>query len=136
MKVWEDAEDEFERRFRQLGKSAFIYRFTDTKDARGALRSKKVFTDARPADFLLTVHGKMFYAEVKSCSSETSFAFANIRKSQWQAAIQQVAAGGLYYFFIRSEALNQWFMVPFEIIKNMESKKSLTWDELFAHKWG
>lgn len=133
--IWQDAEDEFQAKFKTYGKAAYVYRFTDTKDARGVVQSRKVFTDARPADFLVTFNGETFYAEVKSCNSETSFPLSNIRKAQWQAAVQQTAAKGQYYFFIRSEFLNSWFKVPFEFIKDIDDRKSIPWVNLLKFRW-
>jgi len=66
-----DSEDDFELRIkRAYGKRAFIYRVTDSKEVRGR-SGKAAFTKAQPSDYIVTIEGKMFYAEVKSSNNKT-----------------------------------------------------------------
>lgn len=127
---WIDAEDQFETFF--PGKKVFLYAFEDTREARKTGGSKKIFTKARPSDYLVTQDGVTFFAEVKSTENKTAFPFSMIKPMQWTAAIACTLAGGIYLFFIRSEAKNIWYKVPASlIIETFNNKrKSLTWTEL------
>lgn len=123
------AEEEFISFF--PGKRNYVYQFHDTKQAKAG-RVERIFTSAQPADFIVTSEGVTFYAEVKYCAELTSFPFSNIRKSQWISAAQQTAASGLYYFFIKSEAMRCWYKVPATILLH-HPRKSITWQELSIH---
>ncbi len=133
-KLWVEAEDEFKASF--PGKSSFVFQFHDTRAAMGAGGSKRVFTTSHPSDFVVVDAGDMFYAEVKDSGEAISFPFSNIKKSQWAAAIQTVAAGGSYYFFIRSNKSGVWYQVPASfLIKIRETKQSVRWVELAGLEW-
>jgi penicillin-binding protein-related factor A (putative recombinase) len=91
---------------------------------------------ARPSDFLVTVDGKTFFAEVKSSQDPVSFNLNNVEVSQWTAAIRSVAAGGEYFFFLRSEILGKWFKVPASIlVEQRKTKKSIKWTEIDQYFW-
>jgi penicillin-binding protein-related factor A (putative recombinase) len=122
------SEEEFEEYFKSFGKRAYVHRFVDAAEIKG--RTGKV-GEARPApaDYLVTVDGETFYAEVKSTEHETRFAFSLLRTVQSAIAKQVLAAGGDYCLYIHSLHLNQWFKVPYSQVKS-SPKKSLTWEEL------
>lgn len=126
----QDAEKEFEQKLTlKYGKKVFIERLPDTKSIKGSI--KNGFIQGRPSDYILTIDGEMCYAEVKSCGDKTSFPFSNIRKDQWKAAIQQVAAGGVYLFFIKNTNTNQWFVVEARtILEKKKERNSIKWTEL------
>lgn len=131
---WQNAQKQFES-FWPL-KSHHCYAFEDTREAMGASGSRKVFTKARPSDYLVTAEGITFFAEVKSSQDEVSFSLNNIRKAQWQCSIQITYAGGNYDFFIRREQIGQWYRVPAKVmIETFKIKKSLKWTELEPYKW-
>lgn len=125
------AEAEFEAYFASLGKRAFIYRFADAAEIRGRTGNIGQVRPV-PSDYLVTFDATTFYAEVKSTENETRFPFALLRKGQSAVAHQVLAAGGDYYIYIKSLALNRWYKVPYFLIDQSkdEGKKSLTWEEL------
>lgn len=127
---WIEAEKEFESWFNT--KRSFCFQFHDARAAKGAGGSQRIFTTSHPSDFIVTDHGVTFFAEVKSSQDPTSFPFAAVQKAQWSAAIQTTSAGGLYYFFIRSEVLKKWFRIPANLMIDMRSDgvKSVKWEHL------
>lgn len=134
MQLWKQAEKDFEDAFDQYGKGVFVHRLSDTAQAK-ATAGKKAFVVAQPSDYLVTLNGVTFFAEVKSTTDPTTFHFANIRKQQLAKSRQIVMAGGTYLFFIKSEELNQWFCVPAAIIHAVDrTKKSMSWLELEPYK--
>lgn len=128
------SEDLFEKILNEgFGKLVFIERLPDTKSIKGLLRSG--FVQGRPSDYLVTLAGSMFYAEVKSCSDPVSFSFSNFRKDQWRAMKKQRAAGGKYYCFIHNLLTNEWYVVEGARILDTEEQgtKSLKWKDMT--KW-
>lgn len=134
MEAWQKAEDQFESFWKQ--KTQFAYKFEDTREAMGVSGSRRVFTQARPADYLVTDDGRTFFAEVKSSQHKTSFSLSNIRQQQWHCAFRICYAGGDYFFFIRHELTQQWYRVPGkDMILFFKNKKSINWKELEEYKW-
>lgn len=127
---WIDAEDQFEAFFAK--KKAFLYAFEDTREAQKTGGSRRIWTKARPSDYLATVNGVTFFAEVKSTSNKTAFPFSMIKPFQWECAISTTMVGGIYLFFIRSEMTKIWYKVPasFMIESLNNNRKSLKWEEL------
>ena len=128
---WVDAEKEFVNYWNRFGKLADVFKFEDAREAIG-LTSRKVFTKSQPSDYLVTHDGHTFFAEVKSCSSKTSFALSNIRDSQWRRAKLVTTAKGSYFFFIKSEVRQEWFNVPASYFLTLDKNgiKSIKWEEL------
>lgn len=126
-KNWQKAESDFSEAFELWGKQAFVHRLTDTRAARN-------FVAAQPSDYLVTVNGETFYAEVKSTQDVKAFHFSNIRKQQMAKSRMIAKAGGLYFFFIKSEHLGQWYCIPAQIVHN-HPVKHLTWIELEPYKY-
>lgn len=135
MQDWKKAEKDFEDHFSQYGKAAFVGRLTDTASAK-AIAGKRAFVAAQPSDYIVTVEGQTFYAEVKSTKDERSFHFSNIRKGQLTASRRVVKARGVYLFFVKSEYHGQWYCVPAQKIHEVfRQKKHLTWIELEEYKY-
>lgn len=124
------SEDSFEALIKSEDPNAFIFRITDSAEVRG--RAGAGWTKAQPADYVVTIRGKTFFAEAKSSSNKTSFPFANITKEQLGYAKLQEKAGGAYYFFLHSLSTNSWFMVPAGVIiaAIKAGKRSFKWSEL------
>lgn len=131
--IWKDAESEFVSFFAPFGKRAYVQRLTDTAHVRGESGVSASFKDAQPADYLVTWDGYTFYSEVKSTLSEPSFSFSMIRKAQWAACRQVIAADGMYYFWIRRESVPQWYVVPARVFIQHDAK-SVRWVELEPYK--
>lgn len=102
-----DAEEAFLNRMR--GPGVVIERLWDASDLRGLNNGRHINDFKKPSDFLITKHGLMHYAEVKSVQSTTSFPFSNLEDGQRSAALRQAAVGGPYVFYIFSYGLGQWF---------------------------
>lgn len=132
MTAWDEAEKEFEGFYRKKGN--YLYAFEDTREALRTGGSRRVFTKARPSDYLVTSEGVTFFAEVKYCSNATSFPFSNIAPEQFAAALQCTMAKGLYLFFIKSSITNLWYKVPASVILELwETQRSIKWTELHAY---
>ena len=116
------------------GKSAFLYQFYDAAYLNG-LNSKSfkrgniTLVPEQPSDRLVILEGQTFFAEVKSTISKTSFGFSGFQKKQIAYGTKAIRAGGDYRVFIHSLLLDEWYMVPFELILASE-KKSLKWEQL------
>lgn len=118
-----DSEDIFEAAVEAVG--GFADRLSDMFDA---AKSKMVST-RKPSDFIVSVNGETFYAEVKSISEKDRFNFQDIQPAQWRSATRATRAGGKYFFFLHFKAFNRWFKVPAAVILNSE-KKSITMREV------
>lgn len=122
------AEDAFEK----LIKADDLYRFPDKKALTGLNGGRKVGDFPKPSDYLVTMQGETFYAEVKSVQSATSFPFADIRPAQRAKALKMAAVGGRYDFYIWSFGLGKWFLMTEELFA-MAAKagaKSIKFEEL------
>jgi penicillin-binding protein-related factor A (putative recombinase) len=135
VRTWKSAEEEFASWWWK--KSSYCFQFHDTRAAMGATGSRRVFTTAHPSDFLVTDEGVMFYAEVKSSENPVSFPFTNVKPSQWNAARQQVAAGGNYFFFLFSLSNKVWYRIPGSYLVPLKEQgiKSVKWAELLDFLW-
>lgn len=84
---------------------------------------------AQPSDYVVTLNGEVFFAEVKSTSDELTFHFSNIRRGQWNASRRITRAGGKYLFFIKSLHWDQWYCVPAQVL-HANPTKSMRWTQL------
>jgi len=124
-----DSELIFEDRMTE--RNAFVYRFEDYADInyKGGSNSPNKAVDAKPSDYIVSLSGSLFFAEVKSVATKRSFPFSSITKEQWRTAFKVVQTGGLYFFFIHFRELDEWFMVPAkEIIRH--EKRSMNQPDL------
>lgn len=124
----------FEDIFKKLGKRAFVYRFPDKAEVRGRTQNGAVWMRKQPSDYLVTENGVTYYAEVKSSQQKTSFPFSKIQPYQKGSARRQVAAGGLYFFFLHNLTTGDWYKVPAEVILNSD-KSSVRWADVDSYKW-
>ena len=132
-----EAQDEWEVLMRKIYRNkAHIHRVTDSAEVRGMAGAG--FTKPQPSDYIVTVGGRMFYAEVKSSNNPTSFPFKDITLGQKAAAKKQMAAGGEYFFYIKNMLSGRWYEVPASIIFSvMEAgHQSVKWSLLEEnHQW-
>lgn len=125
------SEEAFEKLIeKRYGKKQFIYKIVDTKSAGKIVKSG-------PADWVITIEGTMSWAEVKSCSHDTSFPFKNFTDAQMRGMVRQHAAGGTYKIFIHRVPTDEWFEItPYQILSRIEEgRKSITWKELQQYKF-
>jgi len=115
-----------------FGKKVFIEKFTDTKAVKGV--NKTGFVKSSPADFVVTALGKMFWAEVKSCSDKVSFPISQLTASQVRAIVRQEAAGGQYWVFIHNMNTDKWYKVAGSELLALD-KKSIKWTEMKELQW-
>lgn len=130
MQDWKHSEKDFEDSFEKHGKAVFVHRLTDTAVAK-AISGSGAFVAAQPSDYLVTLNGLTFFAEVKSTVEVNSFPFSNIQKKQMASSRRIIAAGGAYFFYIHARALDLWFKIPAGVIHEIAKvKKSATWIEV------
>lgn len=131
---WEAAQEEFFDHWAAKGKKAFCYRFTDTKQVQAG-KVSKAFTEARPADFLVTYAGETFYAEVKFTEKTDKFQLSAIRPAQWAAALKTIRAGGQYRFYIKN-GLGVWYYLDASLIfEHAETSKTLHFKDYKDYIW-
>lgn len=131
------SEKAFEHHFERMGKNAFVHRLVDAAEIKGRTG---VVGEARaqPSDYILVYNGKTYFAEVKSSSNKTSFAFSLLRKTQTAFARRIIAAGGEHIVFVHSLANSQWYLVPYQtIIETIDSgeKSSIKWQDMVRFKY-
>lgn len=123
----------FDAEWKKVGKTAYVFTFTDAAKATG-LNGRKTMISAQPSDRLLTHNGVTSYAEIKSTIDPDNFRFSLLRTTQSAAAAFVVAAGGLYEVFIHSLAHDRWYRVPYAVIKAAH-QKHLKWQDLKEYEW-
>lgn len=133
--LWRQAEEEFESFF--PGKRSFVYAFEDTREAQKTGGSRRIFTKARPSDYLVTHEGVTFFAEVKLTEDPVRFSFGSaIRKEQWASAVRATMAGGDYFFFVKSHAHQKWYRIPATFLIHLfDTQKSLKWEEISCYEY-
>lgn len=104
-----DAEDGFLSRMKRPG--VVVERFWDAQDLRGRNGGRAVGDFPKPSDFLVTEHGNIHYAEVKSTNDKTAFRFSQLEKGQRSAALRQAAAGGDYRIYVWSYQKTKWYVL-------------------------
>lgn len=121
-------EKEFEDLWKSLGKRAFCFKITDTRE----LSRFKATTKKQPSDYIVIVNGCTFFGEVKKSEDKTSFPFSNIQPGQLGYSQRILAAGGEYYFFVKSTVTGKWYRVPAKLVHDTlkAGRKSLKWTEL------
>lgn len=131
------SEDVFESRLRGNGKRCKVIRFEDAADLFARNERKKLNTSSKPADFIVVLNGDTFFAEVKSTTNKARFPFGMIERDQWASAVMITAAGGLYFIFVHSLQLSQWFKIPFASIATWKDQgmASATWAQLTPYQW-
>lgn len=132
--LWKQAEKDFESFIKALGKKAYVHRLTDTAAAK-ATGGKKAFVVAQPSDYVGVMQDLTFFGEVKSSIDKVSFPYSNIKKNQLAQARRIIMAGGSYLFFIKSYALDKWYIVPAQVVINNQTTKSSKWTDLAAYEW-
>ena len=103
------------------GKQVYVYRMTDTKEIKGALGTG--FAKGAPSDYIVTVNGQMFYAEVKSTQEPVSFKYSSFTKAQIIGMTKQVSAGGKYNVYIHHLPSDGWYLLTgASILADMKKK--------------
>jgi penicillin-binding protein-related factor A (putative recombinase) len=133
MHDWKKTEIAFANHWRVYGKRAWVHRFSDTAQAIG-MNGKDTIAPSQPSDFLVTLEGQTFFAEVKHSTEPVSFSHSKIRKQQMNCARMCVPAGGAYFFFIYAAALKKWFCVPAHVITT-SATKSTKWADITQYEW-
>ena len=119
----------FEAFLDRLGKRACYFRLVDASEITGRTGKVAVSARAQPSDYMVTMDGETFYAEVKSTVSKTSFPFSMIKPAQFAAGTRVTAAGGIYKIFIHRLDTDTWYVIPFRRV--LETKRSsIPWSEL------
>lgn len=117
-----------ERMQKRYGAKFFAHKLTDTKSAGKLVKSV-------PADYVVTLCGDMFWAEIKSSNNKTSFPLSCFQKPQLLGMKRQEMAGGDYIVYIHRLATNTWYCVHSTEIEHLsDGKKSINWDDLNFYK--
>jgi len=126
----------FERRIRALGKSAWFFRFMDAAEVVGRT-GKGGFIRPQPSDYMLVIRGITIFAEVKSTTSATSFAFSLLRPTQSAMAEMIEVAGGIYKIFVHRLDTDQWYNIPYSLVRSTKAagRSSLPWAQLEEYLW-
>ena len=130
------SEDIFDDAWKFLGKKAYVFKFTDTAEARGMNRSR-VMIKAQPSDRMLTYQGINLYAEIKSTIDPDTFSFGLLRKTQSAYAAGVLTAGGPYDIFLHALNSNTWFRIPYRVVKDARDagRGSMKFTELKDFTW-
>jgi penicillin-binding protein-related factor A (putative recombinase) len=114
----------------KYGKRVYIHRLQDAQALHG-LNGHAVKVGRQPADYVITVSGLTFYAEVKSSLNAASFPFSCIKSHQLAAAKQVRLAGGKYFFFIHNLKTDTFYMVDSAMIERVgKIRSSMKWSEM------
>ena len=131
------SESLFESSIEHLGKAAYLYRFPDAAEVRG--RTGKIgFVRPAPSDYLVSMSGMFFLAEVKSTQDQTAFRFSLLRKTQSAHARMAWSAGALYFIFLHDLTRNQWYRIPYSFVEDWKrdtGRSSVPWKNLEAFKY-
>lgn len=124
------AEDDFKKILSEKHPKSFLYKITDTHSAGKLVKPT-------PADNVLTIDGRMAYAEVKSCSNKTSFPFSQFSPTQKSAMVLQTRAGGSYWIFILNTNTQKWYWIEAHLVVQTlkAGNKSLKWSEIEGYFW-
>lgn len=128
-----DADSAFVARINAMP-NTIVQRFYDQSDLRGLNGGRAVGDFAKPSDYIITLNGRVSYAEVKSIQGHVSFPFGNIEGGQRSAALRHAAvgAGDCFVFYIFSFGTSRWYTMSadeFAATLN-EGKKSIKLEEL------
>lgn len=125
------SEAEFENCLTNLyGKKVYIHRLQDAAALHG-LNGRAVKVGTQPADYIITVSGATFYAEVKSSSNLTSFPFSCIKAHQLAAAKRVRMAGGKYIFFVQNMKTKKMYMLDSQTVERVsKTRSSMLWSEM------
>lgn len=128
-----DADAAFVARINALP-NTIVQRFYDQSDLRGLNRGRPVGDFAKPADYLITIGGRVTYAEVKSVQGAVSFPFGNIEGGQKSAALRHFAigAGDCFNFYLFSYGTSRWYIMSANVFAETLAlgKKSIKLEEL------
>ena len=129
---WEQAQDEFQEKMEaKYGKNLFIHRFPDSKDvSRRQYNNPNKFgprltlIPPQPSDFICTLNGDTFYAEVKA-TSNTKGIYTGLFTQQKNARTRIRAASGRYLYFVKNLNTGIWYKFWIE-----EVNPNSTWENL------
>lgn len=114
--------------------AGLVIRLRDKRDLMGINKGKKVATFGNPSDFLIAGKHGLYFAEVKSTTSKTSFSLSGFTPTQkaTMAKLVNRGIGDLYKIFIHSVEFNKWyFMDATEYVTHIkQGKKSIKWKNL------
>lgn len=126
---WEEAHD-------RLGKRAFYCRLVDAAEIYGRTGVKSK-ARAQPSDYIATLDGTTFFAEVKSSIHQNLFEFKLLRTAQSAAAQRVLSAGGEYWVYAHCLAHNIWFRFSYALVEATKAtgRSSIPWTQLEGHEW-
>ena len=134
--LWKEAENAFRSSW-ERNPAADCYRFEDMADVKFGQKQATRIVSRKPSDFIITYHGRTFYAEVKSVEKEPRFSFDKVQKGQWFRAVKVTNAGGLYLFFVYFGCVERWYRIPAgKLLERFHSgAKSINLKDLEGLEW-
>lgn len=120
--------------------SGIVFRLRDKADLVGLNKGKNVAAFGNPSDYLVATPEGVYFAEVKSTVSETSFSLSAFTPAQKSAIsrLHKQGLGHLYKIYIHALHDNTWYQMDgsefFETIM-IEKRKSKKWQELSPISW-
>ncbi len=117
----------------KYGKQVFLHRITDAAEVRGMNANKFSFVKKQPSDYILTIKGRMSYAEVKS-TVQDRLKRSCLETGQYAACVRQIAAGGHYDVFVHAIQRGMWYQLPGSLfVKSPPTIKSWSFNDLSAY---
>jgi penicillin-binding protein-related factor A (putative recombinase) len=131
------SEELFENSILALGKAGYFYRIKDAADIRGITGRVGQGMDATPSDYIVSVHGEVSFAEVKSTNDLTKFPFSLLKKGQKSHGKRIVASGGSYRVYIHRLKTDTWYCIPLRFIHAVQDAgaQSIPWEQMEKYKW-
>jgi penicillin-binding protein-related factor A (putative recombinase) len=135
------AELDWEIRMRASYRKLIIHRLTDSHKATAVraarsgrtFRQSMVLIEEQPADYVVVTPKNMFFAEVKSFSSNR-FPFRSLRRSQTRMGELTARVNPeTYLVFLRHEPTLEWWLFPYATLigwRDGEGLKSISTQEL------
>lgn len=105
------SQDLFEKQGLALGKSCFIHRFFDNSDLMNRGNRGHASLPRSPSDYLVTMKGMTFYAEVKG-TEKYQLPLSRIEPAQWGAMQKVSYAHGRYFVFVYQIIEKKWEVIP------------------------
>lgn len=112
-----------------------VFRLRDKADLVGLNKGKNVAAFGNPSDTLLVdPSGHLYFAEVKSTTSKTSFSLSAFTKAQKSAIyrLHKRGYGHVYRIYIHSLFDDKWYLIDANIFMETikAGKKSIKWQDL------
>jgi hypothetical protein len=125
-------QDDFQARWKALGKKAWLHRFADASDLYG-LNKGHVIVEAQPCDYLCGFSGVVALIEAKATGDTKGFKRSLLRRPQIAAILTSIVAGTPHYVAVRNENTQEVFLIPAAFVYSCAG--TVAWSDLAQFKW-